>query len=245
LTDAQPRVSVIVPALDAGERVAGTVTALLEALASVGPLEILVVDDGSSDDTADAARGAGAVVISHATNRGKGAAVRTGMLRAAGKVRAFTDVDLSYPPEQLLQLVAAVESGADMVVGSRMHRDAVTVVDASRFRQVTSRLFNVATLALVGIYRDTQCGIKAFSAEAADRLFAASVVEGFAFDVELFMLARRWGLEVVEVPVRLSSSDTSTVHLRGELRAVWDLARLRLRRGLSRAGTEGPPSDPN
>lgn len=226
------RLSVVVPVLNDPERVATTVKRLRTALSSVaddGGLEIVVVDDGSSDGTADAARAAGAdLVLVHPHNRGKGAAVRTGALAASGLTVAFTDIDLSYAPEELLRLLAEIEGGADMAVGSRRHVEAVTLVRATPYRRVTSRLFNVATAAFMGIWADTQCGVKAFSRDAAKRLFAATTLDGFAFDVELFHLARKWGLAVKEVPVTLTSSDVSSVRLRGELLMLWDLARLRV-----------------
>ncbi|HUQ39425.1 MAG TPA: glycosyltransferase [Acidimicrobiales bacterium] len=226
------RLSVIVPVLDDPVRVGSTVARLRRELATVadeGGLEIVVVDDGSSDATADAARNAGADrVLVHEQNRGKGAAVRTGVMAASGATIAFTDIDLSYSPDQLLALLAEIENGADVAVGSRRHGDAVTLVRATPYRRVTSRLFNVATVLTMGIWADTQCGVKAFRHDVARRLFGAARLDGFAFDVELFHLARRWGLDVRQVPVTLTSSDVSSVRLRGELLMLWDLARLRL-----------------
>ena len=229
------RLSVVVPAYGDGHRIADTVGRLrsdLAGLAEAGGLEVVVVDDGSADDTAAAARRAGAdQVLVLRENRGKGAAVRTGMLAARGRTIAFTDVDLSYAPSQLTRFVDEVESGADMVVGSRLHRDAETLVHASMFRRAASRLFNVLAFVVIGEYRDTQCGLKAFRADSARLLFSSARIDGFAFDVELFQLARRCGLRVVDVPVTLSSDDSSSVNLRGELKAVRDLARIWARRG--------------
>jgi glycosyltransferase involved in cell wall biosynthesis len=189
-----------------------------------------VVDDGSGDDTAAQARAAGAdQVLVQPENRGKGSAVRTGVLAAGGRTVAFIDADLSYPPEQLLRLLAEVESGWDMVVGSRRHVDTTTLVKNRRLREVSSRAFNSLTVAvLLGQYRDTQCGLKAFRADAARLLFSHAHVDGFAFDVELFHLAERYRLSLAEVPVELANSSTSSVRVGVDaLRMVRDLFRVR------------------
>src|SRR5205814_2360742 len=162
--------SVVVPAFQEQDRIASAVGAVRTALAGVdGGVEIIVVDDGSSDRTAENARAAGADrVIVHPANRGKGAAVRTGMLAAGGATVAFTDADLSYAPEQLAGLLEVVESGFDVVVGSRKHEMTRTLVQAGRLREIGGRVINWLTHAvLLGNYRDTQCGLKAFDAEAA------------------------------------------------------------------------------
>ena len=227
------RLSVVVPAYHEGARVARTVEQLRHALADVaasGGLEVVIVDDGSDDDTAEQARAAGAdQVLVLPANRGKGAAVRAGMLAAHGRAVAFTDADLSYPPEQLLRLLAEVESGWDVVVGSRRHVETTTLVRNRRLREVSGRLFNTLTVAvLLGQYRDTQCGLKSFRADAARLLFSHALVDGFAFDVELFHLAERYRLSLAEVPVELANSTTSSVCVGLDaVRMLRDLFRVR------------------
>ena len=134
------RLTVVVPAYREAGRIGDTVTRLR---AAVGEAEVVVVDDGSEDGTAAAATAAGAdQVLTHERNRGKGAAVRTGVLAGHGRTVAFTDADLSYPPEQLLRLVAEVEGGWDVVVGSRRHVDTTTLVrtrNRSRTMRAASR----------------------------------------------------------------------------------------------------------
>lgn len=227
-----PRLSVVLPAFRAVDVVGGSVARLRADLAGLGDdLEIVVVDDGSGDGTAEAAWTAGAdQVITLPVNRGKGAAVRAGVLAARGDTVAFTDVDLSYAPAQLLRLLAVVEGGTDVVTGSRLHADTTTLVQASRLRGVAGRLFGVvaARLVLGGQVRDTQCGLKAFSASAAARIFPAVRTDGFAFDVEVLALALRLGLRVEEVPVEVSNSDDSTVRVaRQAVRMLVDLLRIR------------------
>lgn len=227
------RLSVVVPAFGEGERIAGTIEHLRSALDKVdldGGVEIVVVDDGSYDDTGDRARAAGAdQVLRHERNRGKGAAVRTGVLAARGRTIAFTDADLAYAPDQLVGLLEQVEAGWDVVVGSRRHTDTTTLVRARRLREIGGRAINVLTRAvLLGQYRDTQCGLKAFRSDVARLIFTHTRVDGFAFDVEVFFLVEQYHLSMAEVPVRVENSTRSTVKVvRDALRLVRDLFRIR------------------
>jgi len=228
------RLTVVVPAYQAVGRIEETISRLRLALGDVevdGGVEILVVDDGSSDGTGESARAAGAdkvVVFPH--NRGKGAAVRAGMLAARGRTVAFTDADLAYSPDQILRLLAAVEGGWDVVVGSRRRYETSAVTRGGLLRDVTGRVFNLFTRGVLeGHYPDTQCGLKAFRADVAHRIFSASKVDRFAFDVEMFHLAERFQLSLLEMPVDLSDTQTSTVRIRVDsLRMLRDLVRLRL-----------------
>ena len=227
------RLTVVVPAYQEGPQAGRAVRELRQTLASVaedGGIEIIVVDDGSSDATADEARSAGAdQVLVLPANRGKGAAVRTGMLAARGRSVVYTDADLSYPPVQILGLLELVESGWDVVVGSRRHVDTTTLVRARRLREVTGRVFNLLTsLVLLGQYRDTQCGLKAFRSDVARVIFSKQRLDGFAFDVEIFHLAERYRLSLTETPVTLANSTRSTVRVvDAALRMMRDLARVR------------------
>lgn len=226
------RLSVVVPAYAEEGRIADTIGRLrseLADLAGAGGLEIVVVDDGSPDRTAAVAEAAGAdVVLRQVHNRGKGAAVRAGMLVASGRTLAFTDADLAYSPDHLRELVHEVEAGWDVVVGSRRHTDTTTLVRAGRLREVGGRAINLLThLVLLGQHRDTQCGLKAFRSDVARLLFAHTRIDGFAFDVELFHLVERYRLSLTEVPVRVENSSRSTVNVvRDGIRLVRDLFRV-------------------
>ena len=237
---ARPRLSVVVPAYGEGRRIGTTVVALRDTLGA--DTEIVVVDDGSTDDTAAVAAAAGARVITYPDNRGKGAAVRAGMLAASGSMVVFTDADLSYPPAQVERLCAELERGADVVVGSRRHIGTRTLVRAGRVRELSGRVFNLFTrLVLPRSFGDTQCGLKGFSHEAAQLIFSETQVDGFAFDVEVLWLAFYRGMKIVEVPVELDSADGSTVRLANDaLRMIRDLVRIRRR---ASAGGYGPRSD--
>lgn len=240
------RLTVVIPAYRESDRIAATVR---RVRAEVGPevgdggLEVVVVDDGSGDGTAEAARAGGAdLVVELPENRGKGAAVRAGVLAASGRTVAFTDADLSYPPSQLLRMLAEVEDGWDVVVGSREHTETTTLVRARRVRELGGRLINLATHAvLLGAHRDTQCGIKAFRSDVARSLFGRSRIDGFAFDVELFHLAERDRLSVREVPVEVENTERSSVRaVRDGVVLLRDLVRI-VRAG--RAGLYDVPAD--
>lgn len=233
------RLTVVVPAYREADAIAGTVQRIADELSSVaadGGLEVLVVDDGSGDGTAEAARAAGADrVIALPVNRGKGAAVRAGMLAARGRTVVFTDADLSYAPVQVLRVLAAVEGGADVVLGDRFHEGSTTLVAAGLLRRVGGRLVNLASRTIVrGDHPDTQCGLKGFRSDVARVLFGRSRIDGFAFDVEIIHLAERYGLRIETVPVEVINSDRSTVHVvRDALVLLADLVRIR------RAGAVG------
>lgn len=200
----QPAYSLVIPAYDASGVIAASLDEVRDAVASAAqPTEVVVVDDGSTDSTADlveAARerwpeGSALRLLRHRANRGKGAAVRTGMIAARGAHRIFTDADLAYGFEPVAHLRAALDAGADVAAGARdRHRGGL--------RSVAGWAFGRAVAAYgLDVGADPQCGIKAFSADAAGMLFGVGRVDGFAFDVEVLHLATRWGLEVVRVPV--------------------------------------------
>jgi dolichyl-phosphate beta-glucosyltransferase len=223
---------VVVPAYEEEARIGDTIRRIR---AELGPLvdhdlELVVVDDGSADATSAAAREAGAdQVLTQPANRGKGAAVRAGVLAATGRTIAFTDADLAYAPAQLARLLERVEEGWDVVVGSRHHRDTTTVVRARWLREVGGRVINACTrVVLVGRHQDTQCGLKAFRSDIAHVLFRRGRVDGFAFDVELYLLTERYGFSLAEVPVEVENSDRSTVNVaRDATRMLVDLVQIR------------------
>jgi dolichyl-phosphate beta-glucosyltransferase len=244
----RPRLSVVVPAYGEGQRIADTIAALRKDLADVAAgddLEVIVVDDGSPDDTAARAADGGADrVVSFPANRGKGAAVRAGMLAATGSAVVFTDADLSYPPAQIVRLLDRIEEGWDVVVGSRRHIDTRTLVRAARVRELSGRAFNLLTrLVLIHGFGDTQCGLKGFHRDAAAELFGRSRIDGFAFDVEILWLAQHLHLAITEVPVEVANTSVSTVRLRVDVtRMLKDL--VRIRRWIASRTYDGPNARP-
>ena len=232
------RLSVVVPAYDEADRIGDTVRRLRDGLAGEGltadveggDVEIVVVDDGSTDDTAEAALAAGASqVVVQPHNRGKGAAVRLGVLAARGRTVAFTDADLAYGPDQVARVAAAVEDGWDVAIGDRRHPDTRTLVAPSRLRAWGSRVINwLGYAVLLGSFRDTQSGLKAFRSDVARFVFARTRVDGFAFDIELLHLVERHQLSLMEVPVEVANSSRSTVSAaRDAARLLVDLFRIR------------------
>jgi len=202
------------------------------------PFEVIVVNDGSRDATADGAREIGRShpeidVLSFGDNRGKGRAVRAGMRVARGELRLMSDADGATPISELPRLEAAVRAGADLAIGSRARRDASVVRTTRLHRRVAGRAFSLIARGLgVGDILDTQCGFKLFRGPVADDLFADLETDGFGFDVELLIRARRRGYRVAEVPVNWTDQPGSKVGvvrdspamLREVLIARWRLA---------------------
>ncbi|HLU40130.1 MAG TPA: dolichyl-phosphate beta-glucosyltransferase [Planctomycetota bacterium] len=228
------RLSIVIPALNEAERLPATLAVLRAFLRQRGePAEILVVDDGSTDGTADLARavlaGEGRVV-SHAVRRGKGAAVRTGVAAARGEWILVTDADLSIPIVELDKLEAA-SADAPIVIGSK--RLGGGDLRYPLLRRLGSAVGQLCIRALVVRgFADTQCGFKLFRADVARVLTAHQRLRGFGYDFELLFLARRAGLPVREVPVACRHRPGSSVRVSAyaeTLREALAVAWLRLR----------------
>ena len=207
--------SLIFPCYNESERLPQTLAAYLAQLSrEPGAVEVLVVDDGSTDETfavacAVAARDRRVRVIRSQPNHGKGFGVRTGVLEAEGELIVFTDADGSYGPGEVARVAAALAE-APVAIGSR----PVGWATGTPARRLASRLFNRAIRALLGLpFGDTQCGLKGFRRHAALEVFGHARLDGFAFDAEVLFLARRLGLVVSEVPVRAEERDGSKVQL--------------------------------
>ncbi len=227
-----PSLSVIIPAFNEAGRLPATLARVRDYLAARGSShEILVVDDGSTDGTERAARAQGedVRVLRHAPNRGKGYAVRRGMLAATRVLRLMTDADLSTPIEELAKLEREIEQGFDVAIASRAVAGARIEVHQPAYREAMGRLFNVLVQALLlpGL-ADTQCGFKLFTAEAAQTAFGAARLDGFSFDVEALYVARRRGLRIAEVPVVWRNDAATRVGIGGGGAAFVDLVRIRL-----------------
>lgn len=232
--------SVVIPAYNAAAHLWATLQSVSDWLAGQRvPNEILVVDDGSQDDTAAIAAAApGVRVLASVLNRGKGFAVRRGMLAARHEWVLFMDADHSTRIEELERFGTAIRGGADVVIASRRVRGARIVRPQPRIRQALGRTFPylVRLLALPAI-RDSQCGFKLFRRDAAQAIFSRTRVERFAFDVEVLLLAQRLGYRVAELPIAWDNPTASTLRVGADsARMLWDLigvtARLRWRRGL-------------
>jgi len=231
-------VSVIIPAFNEAERLPLTLKATAEVFAARGEaFDILVVDDGSTDGTAqlvaDFARRHPEYAVQclgYGGNRGKGYAVRYGMLRATGDRRLFCDADLATPAEEYDVVLTAMQAADTQIgIGSRPLRRSQLLVHQPWYREALGRGFNQAVqiLAVPGI-EDTQCGFKVWTAQAAEDVFSRCKLDGFAFDSEALFIARRLGYRIAEVPIRWSHKDGSKVSMvRDGLRMLRDLASVR------------------
>jgi dolichyl-phosphate beta-glucosyltransferase len=242
-----PALTVILPCYNEAERLPGTLQALLAHLSAVpGEVEVLVVDDGSTDATVSVAEAAAAVdrrvqVLSYCPNRGKGFAVRTGMLAARGELVVFTDADGSYRPSDLDRIVAALAQ-APVAIGTRAGDASWPVA-----RRAASRVFNLAIRGALGLpFGDTQSGLKGFRRPAAQQIFRQARVDGFAFDVEVLWLAGQFGLEVAEVSVQAMERQGSKVRMLADalemLGEVWAVRQARTHGVYGEVGQTPTPS---
>ena len=228
--------SIVIPAYNEESRLPQTFDRILDWLhrQNLKFREVIVVDDGSRDGTA--------AIVDHYSkppspirllrnpgNRGKGYAVRHGMLDASGDWILYTDADLSTPIEEIDKLYsAAVKEKATVAIGSRAINRSLVEIHQSVFREYSGRFFNLVMRVLTGLpFHDTQCGFKLYRADAAKAVFSRQEQDGFSFDVEDLIIATKLGLHAVEVPVRWRNVEGTKVTLAQGLRSFTDLFQIR------------------
>ncbi len=235
--EAGPALTVIIPAYNEQQRLPQHLGPVLAYLRAHYPsFELIVVDDGSRDATAAAVEAAlagepRARVLAYQPNRGKGYAIRQGILASRGAAVVFLDADLSTPIEEIPRALAQLQQ-ADIVIGSRDLPSSHIRVHQPLFRRLASEVFKWVRFVMVGLWRlsDTQCGFKAYRGPLARQLFRLAQVDRFMFDVEVLYLADRAGLRIVEMPVQWNDAPGSKVKfwqgLRDMVRDLWRIRRL-------------------
>jgi dolichyl-phosphate beta-glucosyltransferase len=227
--------SIVIPAYNESARIRPTLDEILRhVLEQAWDAELLVVNDGSRDDTAQIVGEYGklhpqVLLLENPGNRGKGYSVRNGMLHARGEICLFTDADLSSPITEARKLFDALAAGADMAIGSRWLRSELQTERQSLLRQAFGRIFNLVLRVILGLhFADTQCGFKAFRRDAAQRIFPLQKIERWGFDPEILFLARRAGLRVDEVPVVWAHAEGTRLQpFRDGMRMFVEVLRIR------------------
>ena len=240
------RVTVVVPAYNEAARISSALDRLVADAPALGILELIVVDDGSTDTTAQlvaariteisqASDASPAIrLIQLSKNRGKGAAIRAGVAEARGDYVLFLDADLSAPPTAIPRAIAAIEAGADVAIGTRVAPGADARRTQPLARQLSGRIFGLLQRVIVGLpYADTQCPFKLFTRQAAEQVYPRVQTSGWAFDVELLAQARRLGLAIQEFPVDWQHVNGSHIHASPvtALRVIRELILIRVRLG--------------
>ncbi|HEX9944691.1 MAG TPA: dolichyl-phosphate beta-glucosyltransferase [Thermoanaerobaculia bacterium] len=236
MNETSVELSVVIPSYNEEKRLEPGLRQALEYLARRGSsYELLVVDDGSRDATAQVAAGfagQGVRVLRHERNRGKGAAVKTGVLASRGRKVLVSDADFSTPIEELEKLERHLQNGTPLVIGSRGLAESQVEKRQPFYREMMGRTFN-CIIRLLGVrgFRDTQCGFKLAQGDVGRRLCSELTVDGFAYDVELLWLARRRGYRVAEVGVVwINSPDSRVDPIRSSFAMLRDVLLMRFRR---------------
>jgi len=230
----QPYLSIIIPAYNEAERIPAALLAMDKQLSAVDySYEILVVNDGSTDNTAVIVEGMTKMIknlqlVNVKNNQGKGGTVRQGMLLATGKIRLFTDADNSTSIDQFEKMMPFFKDGYGIVIGSRSVRGAKLDPPEPFYRQIIGKGLNmiVQLFLLPGIW-DTQCGFKAYTDDAAQKIFAISRINGWGFDVETLALGRQMGYKIKEIPVHWVDDARSHVKFSAGLQFLSETFKIR------------------
>ena len=231
----RPLISIVIPAYNESARIGKALDEVLRCVqVRDWHAEILVVNDGSTDRTAAiveqfSQQHPEVRLLNNPKNRGKGFSVRHGVLHAVGEIVMFTDADLSSPMEEAERLIAALNDGADVAIGSRWMDRTRQTIHQPLYRQFFGRCFNWVTRTVMGLpFKDTQCGFKAFKRSAAQVIFRLQTIERWGFDPEILFIARKLKYNIREVPVTWGHDERSRMsYLRDGMKMLEDMARIR------------------
>jgi dolichyl-phosphate beta-glucosyltransferase len=232
---AKPFLSIIIPAYNEAERIPKTLLDIDKYLSQVEfSYEIIVVNDGSKDKTAEVVTNLQKVIknlnlIDNKKNKGKGGVVAQGMLAAKGNIRLFTDADNSTSIDQVEKFFPYFKQGYNVVIGSRSVKDSELAVKQPFYRQILGRMGNlVIRILLVPGIKDTQCGFKAFTEEAALKIFPQLTISGWGFDIEILTLTRLMGFKIKEVGVRWINDPNSKVKASSYFKVLSEVIKIKL-----------------
>jgi len=241
-----PTYSIVIPAYNESARIPATLQSVVDCIRQRGwSAEVVVVNDGSSDSTAEVVRAFAAAnpevrLLENPGNRGKGYSVRSGMLQAHGEVVLFSDADLSAPIEEADGLFNAIAAGADIAIGSRWLETKRQTIRQPFYRQFFGRCFNGVTRFVMGLkFADTQCGFKAFTRAAAQTVFQLQTIERWGFDPEILFIALKRGYRIQEVAVSWAHDErTRMSYLKDGIKMLQEIAIVRWNALLGRYGKQ-------
>ncbi|MEA3254637.1 MAG: dolichyl-phosphate beta-glucosyltransferase [Candidatus Altiarchaeota archaeon] len=235
-------ISIVIPTYNEESRIDESLDKIMKYMENQGHrYEIILVDDGSCDNTVDvvkifSAGNKNMRLIQNERNRGKGYSIRKGVLDAKGGYILFSDADLSTPIEEIEKLLKYLEEGYEVTIGSRDLPDSDIRLRQPFYREFSGKIFNriARSITLLGI-RDTQCGFKCFKKDAAKTIFSRQRLDGFSFDVETLYIAKKRGYKIKEVPVVWINSNPSSVSLgRDSIQMLIDLLKIRMNECMGR-----------
>lgn len=226
--------SVIIPAYNEEKRIGKTIAEISDYL-SKQPFdyEIIVVNDGSIDKTQEIVRNLklnipNLEIIDNEKNKGKGYTVRKGLLKGKGKYRLFTDADNSTSIEEIEKFFPYLNN-YDIIIGSRSIKGSIITNPQPFYRKILGRFYGLLVWLIIGLWniRDTQCGFKLFSAKSVEDIFLKCQISGWSFDVEILVLAKKFGYKIKEVPIIWADQSQTKVRFKGMVKAIFDLLKIR------------------
>ncbi|TCK68516.1 dolichyl-phosphate beta-glucosyltransferase [Winogradskyella wandonensis] len=234
----QPKLSLVIPIYNAGVFIEDSIQRLKDWMIEQDYLiEVILVNDGSTDNTElllkkNIGKSDCLALISYSSNKGKGHAVKQGMLKAKGKYRVFTDADIPYGFKKINEILGHFDSNNfDVCIGSRVEKASKYRVKSSFFRTISSKVFTFfITKFVIDKVGDTQCGLKGFTAQTAENIFSKLKISGFAFDVETIYLCSKYNLRIKRIPVQFEGNTISTINLfSSSFRMFFDVLSLPIR----------------